>query len=453
MKIITYFLLLALFSLGSSAQIITIPDAAFKNKLLAASTSNGIAKNSVGGSIKIDINNNSEIEVGEALSVSQLDVSTATNNTINDIYDLEGIQNFLNLKILNCDGNQITSLNLNNLILLENIHCGRNNISSLNINGLVNLKSLFCYYNSLTSLNVNGLTNLETLFCQNNAISTLDLSGLNNIKYVLCNDNQLTNFNIANVTSLSEIVCANNNLNSIDLSGLINLHYLNISNNNITSINLLPIASIIDYLDCSLNPISSINVTNFNLLTYLGMNSTLVSSINCSQSGVTQLFCSDNPNLTSINVKNNVGSTSDPDMLFFAFRFDNLPLLTSICVDAGEENNLAYTNYNSSGNVIIYTGPTCSTVVTMKAAAFEFSNYFTLYPIPAQNTLTIYAKEPINIQSFAIYNNVGQVIQTVSNPNFNTSNAIDVSQLQAGHYFIKIITDKGKTTAKFIKIK
>ena len=71
-----YFLLLGLliFS-GVQAQIVNIPDANFKSKLLAASTNNVTAYY-----IKIDTNNNGEIEVSEALKV------TAVSYTHLDVY-------------------------------------------------------------------------------------------------------------------------------------------------------------------------------------------------------------------------------------------------------------------------------------------------------------------------------------------------------------------------------
>ncbi len=52
-----YFLLLAFILLtNTKAQIVNIPDANFKTKLLAANTSNSFAQNSAGNNIKIDAN-------------------------------------------------------------------------------------------------------------------------------------------------------------------------------------------------------------------------------------------------------------------------------------------------------------------------------------------------------------------------------------------------------------
>ena len=45
---------------GSNAQIVNIPDANFKAKLLSANSTNGVAKNAAGQNMVIDGNSNGE---------------------------------------------------------------------------------------------------------------------------------------------------------------------------------------------------------------------------------------------------------------------------------------------------------------------------------------------------------------------------------------------------------
>ena len=120
-----------------NAQIVNIPDATFKTKLLAASPSNTIAKNLLGAYFKIDSNNDGQIQVSEASQVLSIDLTTYSGAASS----LEGITNFTNLETLNCNGQVLTTLDLQ---------------------GLTSLKYLDCAYNDLTSLNVQGLINLET---------------------------------------------------------------------------------------------------------------------------------------------------------------------------------------------------------------------------------------------------------------------------------------------------
>ena len=129
-------LYLVLFLFVSSiciSQIITIPDANFKSKLLAANTTNQIASSTINSftPMVIDTNGNGEIELSEALLVRRIDVS---NSSINS---MEGVQNFTGLRYLNCSNNSIISLDVNNLLNLIDLNC-----SNKRINLTSNIKAL-----------------------------------------------------------------------------------------------------------------------------------------------------------------------------------------------------------------------------------------------------------------------------------------------------------------------
>ena len=471
MKNLSLFLAIFVFSFSLNAQIINIPDPNFKNKLLASTTSNSIALNASGISIKIDTNTNGEIEVSEIQNVFALNASTSTINTTNDIFDMSGIQNFTNLKVLKCDGNQLTSLDLTGMINLEEVRCNDNQLSNFAISGLSNLKIIDCRDNHLTSFSPAGFLNLQkldisnnqissltftnnpnliTLYCNNNSLTTLDLTASTNLNVVGCWSNQLTNLNVSGLTHIIELECGDNNLGSLNVSGLSTLGILGCGGNSLTSIDVSSLSSLW-VLNCNLNPLTAINVSGLTALRQLFISNTSVPTIDCSQSGVEQLFASNNPNLVNINVQNNHFSSSDPDMLYFAFKFENNPALTSICVDNGEQNNLAYTDYNSTGNVVVYTGPTCSTVL-MAVDGFEKGSALSLYPNPANHTITLDLKNNNQANSIHIYNVLGQLVQSVPNQVEDTSITFDVSELKTGTYFINVISDKGKSTSKFIKL-
>ena len=100
-----YFLLLAFsFFTTANAQIVNIPDANFKAKLLAANTTNSIAKNLLDVKFKIDANSDGEIQETEALQVGSLSISNFS------LTSLVGVEKFTNLKTLNCNINKITTL-------------------------------------------------------------------------------------------------------------------------------------------------------------------------------------------------------------------------------------------------------------------------------------------------------------------------------------------------------
>ena len=209
-----------------NAQIVNIPDANFKAKLLAANSSNSIAINSAGNNLKIDTNDDGEIQVSEALNVYEIYVGSSNINNLN------GILNFSNLKKINCSFNNINSLNLSGLISLENLECEYNQLTFLNISNLINLKKLKCDYNNLTQLNLLNLDNLETLSAGSNLLTLLitDNSLINLINLSL-NYNQFTTFNFDDFTALKFFSCYNNQLQNVDMSNLTELIGYSLNNN------------------------------------------------------------------------------------------------------------------------------------------------------------------------------------------------------------------------------
>jgi hypothetical protein len=76
-----------------------------------------------------------------------------------------------------------------------------------------------------------------------------------------------------------------------------------------------------------------------------------------------------------------------------------------------------------------------------------FNNAFSLSPVPVKNELKIMTKQAMIISSVNIYNTLGQLVEVNTSP----SHTIDVSGLKTGNYVIKIVSDKGTASSKFIK--
>lgn len=98
-------------------------------------------------------------------------------------------------------------------------------------------------------------------------------------------------------------------------------------------------------------------------------------------------------------------------------------------------------------NFPIVTNTATSTFQVLSTDNFNFENYFIVFPNPAKDILNIKAKQEIEISSVTIYTMLGQIIQTIMQP----SNTINVSDLKTGNYFLKVTTEKGTSTTKFIK--
>jgi len=71
----------------------------------------------------------------------------------NGLISLEGIENLINIKLLDCSNNNLTSLNeIGNLINLEFLYCWGNNLTNLNgVENLINLKYVSCLGNNFSN--------------------------------------------------------------------------------------------------------------------------------------------------------------------------------------------------------------------------------------------------------------------------------------------------------------
>ncbi|MEO5775767.1 MAG: T9SS type A sorting domain-containing protein [Flavobacterium sp.] len=126
---------------------------------------------------------------------------------------------------------------------------------------------------------------------------------------------------------------------------------------------------------------------------------------------------------------------------YVAFKIKTKPTL--VVGDTFSNTANIYFDYNFP----IITNTATTTIQTLGNQDFEFTSVFSLSPVPAKNVLNIAAKQSVIISSVTIYNMLGQLIQVNVNPN----ETIDVSGLKTGSYFIKIISDKGIFSSKFIK--
>jgi len=761
-----YFLVVVLFVVGSvKGQVIDFPDQNLKNKLLEANAFNYIAVNLQSISVKIDTNNDGEIQISEAINIIFLDL-TNTNSENNNITDITGITNFVNLetliigsqplttidligfnflKELDLEYSPLTTVDLSPLSQLETFRCTNSQLSAINFSGVSNLKFLDCAASFLTTIDLSSCPLLEELYCHQNQIASLDLSSNPLLKRIHCYANQLTSLNLNGILGYEQMYCDENLLTHLDLSNTYPLQMenfgaqLGISLNPLVSINIkngrtdyipidniytleyicsdesemIPIQNSIDmlgYTNCVLNSYCSfipggtsygINVsnsidtnnngcdtldTNFPNLKYNITNGMQTGSFMSDEEGsysipvsagthtiiavlenptffnispstvevifpettspFTQNFCItpngvhpdleiailpttparpgfdadyiisiknkgniqqsctvsfayedavldyiiSNPAFTTqttgsltwnfanlepfetreINVTLNVNSpmetpaingddvlnytatiTSDqadelpldntftlpqivvnsfdpndktclegtsitPDMIgkyvHYMIRFENTgtfaaenivvkdmidtakfdvsslvalngshPYVTRITGNKVEfifENiNLPFEDANNDGYVVfkiktlptlalgdsfsntasiyfdfnypIVTEPAVTTFAELGTKDFDFNNYFTLYPNPANGVLNITSKQNIELQSISIYNVLGQMV--VSVPNAKGVNGVDVSNLSNGNYFIKVVSDKGTSNAKFIK--
>jgi Leucine-rich repeat (LRR) protein len=362
-----YFLLIGMgFFSGLNAQVINFPDANFKTKLLSSNSTVLVAYDSAFNRLKIDSNNNGEIEVDEALKVNWLLIDNS------NIFDFSGIEKFLNLTVFKCSNNQATTLNISGLSNLISLTCinnkltqliasnctklnelniDNNPLSSLDISGCSSFGTLNYFGTSLKELNVTGCINLFTLNIQNNLLTSLDVSTLsslinfdcsnnkietlifgnfsNSLAWINCSRNLITELKISNMPILHDIDCSYNNITSISLANLPMLTTLNCINNQLSSLDLIG-TKILDNLYCSNNKIETIDSNPLSTLRRLYCDHNQLKTINASKLSHLEEFNCNNNNIASLFLKNGIYGFND---------FSNNPNLEYICADEGLETS------------------------------------------------------------------------------------------------------------------
>ena len=285
------------------------------------------------------------------------------------VSDLKGIEYFTALTYLNCNCNQITSLDLSKNTSLMYVYCDINHLTKLNVSKCSNLYYLYCSGNQLTSLNVSNNrnlieltadsnqltalnvsnnTNLNLLTCSKNKIKTLDLTANTNLEKAYLSENNLTSLVVGKNSSLKFFECNNNKLTQLDVTGCPQLLYLNCGYNSLTTLNLSKNAELqelccrwnkitsldfskcpeLDGIECSGNALKKLDVTMLADLYYLDCSDNRLTSLDvrsnpilhelgCARNALTSLTVNKNPWLTylycagndisSLNISKNTG--------------------------------------------------------------------------------------------------------------------------------------------------
>lgn len=317
------------------AQNVNIPDANFKNYLLADSA--------------INTNSDSEISVAEAqvfsgeLLINGLSIS-----------DLTGIEAFVNITRLDCYSNNLTALDVSNNLALTRLHCSDNQIETLDISANTLITDIQCHNNGvLYELNIaNGNnSNINWMKAYGNSLSCIqkdtgftppadagiysqgwtkgnsaiygdDCAALNqivnipdaNFKSFLVNDSSInvnndTEITVAEAQATTELLI--NGLSIADLTGI--EAFTNLTR-----------------LDCYTNNLTTIDVSNNLALTRLHCADNQIEILDISaNTQITDIQCHNNTVLYELNIAN--GNNSNINWMK---AYGNTSL-TCIQVDAG----------------------------------------------------------------------------------------------------------------------
>ncbi|MBQ6945222.1 MAG: hypothetical protein IJN43_12975 [Ruminococcus sp.] len=319
----------------------------------------------------LDLSNNTALEVLYFSYNENLTTLDLSNNTA--------------LEVLRCEYNEFTSLDVSNNTALTTLCCYRNQLTSLDVSNNTALETLWCEKNQLTSLDLSNNTELKSLTNNDNKYeiiltdNTFDLSTLptgfdvskasdwtngtvkgniltvkdasKNVAYKYdCGNGHSetftlipqvseeitsveineTNFPDKNfreyvkeyfdtdgdgvlsaeeITAVTEIDVHNKGIS--DLTGIEyfeNLEYLDCSLNKLTTLDLNNNTALIE-LNCYYNQLTSLDVSSNTALTNLGCHNNQLTSLNVSNNTALEfLNCSDNQ-LTSLDLSNNTALT------------------------------------------------------------------------------------------------------------------------------------------------
>lgn len=201
---------------AQSNQPYAIPDSNFEKELITL----GIDKDQ---SINGLLNNN------DLSSVKELNLYGKK------IYDLTGIEAFINLENLDISFNQIQLINLQNNKKIVKLNCDNNNLSDLNLENQLFLEILSCNNNKINTLDLTYSVFLRKVSCANNKITNIK-GDLSNVDYLNISQNELTEIDLSKSLKLEKLICNSNNLICLDLSKNTNLDKLNCSDNNLLTL-------------------------------------------------------------------------------------------------------------------------------------------------------------------------------------------------------------------------
>lgn len=99
------------------------------------------------------------------------------------------------------------SISFSDLTCLEWLNCQENQLSSLDVEGCRKLKELYCGDNQLSTLDVSNCNKLKTLSCGSNVLKTLDVENCRAMRYMTCNNNKLKELDVSNCNKLESLRC------------------------------------------------------------------------------------------------------------------------------------------------------------------------------------------------------------------------------------------------------
>ena len=319
-----------------------------------------------------DTDGDGEISKEEALAITKIIVGTK------DIESLAGIEHMANLTELRCEGpwsifepeedpeGKLKTLDVSKNVNLTILYCGFNQLTSLDVTNNPKIEQLRCAGNNLNSLDVSKNTELIEFEAYNNRLSSIDVSNNPELEYIDLTNNHIKSIDVSKNLELERITCSDNKLTSIDVTNNQKLTTLNISGNSIVKIDLGNNPEL-KHLICNKNKISELELSNNKKL----------KSLNVNDNNLTSLTVNCCPEIKTLKANNNLIKEMDISELtsLFDFYCSGNPLETLYVFD-GQIDALFEKEIPSTTKIVVKgTEPGEDEVFTVTPTLFDIDGY------------------------------------------------------------------------------
>ena len=245
-----------------------------------------------------------------------------------------------------------------------------------------------------------------------------DLTGIEYfaaLQYLNCSGNQLTSLDVTQNTNLQTLYCDNNQLTALDVNQNTALQRLSCSNNQLTAIDVSQNTNLRSFY-CYVNQITSLDVSQ---------NTSLI-----------EFVCYANQ-LTNLDMRN----AHNNNLITFTAIVN--PDLTCVFVDDAAYMNANHANHIDATATYVETQAECDALGIDET----FKETISIYPNPVSEYLSIQVQDKANIKSISIQNMQGQVVYQS-----DFAPQIKLADLPADMYFLRIENKTGDVAVfKLIK--
>lgn len=298
----------------------------------------------------------------------------------------------------------------------------------------------------LTGIDISNNTQIRELLLNGNGLKTIDVSKNTALQELWCSDNNLTKLELDSNTNLKVLVCANNKLSSIDVSKNAALEEFSCAGNRIEVLDLKNNPEL-RRLNCDRNAITSLDLSN----------NTKLETITCTFNKLISLDLRYNERVNNVACYNNLFDTEATNLLYcslpvvkglpgkcfilnessYSYHIADIETATSnnaveknwkVMYWHSREDVKSSGNYNCGGGVNEY-----------------ITNGISVFPNPAKGKVQVQLDEEVN-ETLILVDLTGRALLT-ADVKSGIAN-IDVSNLTAGTYLVKVGNKVAKLTVK-----